>query len=169
MIGYQFVKAKGLSSSVIAWWGGGFAGHGYSHVDCIMPNGSLIGARWDNIGGGRGVLARKPFYEVWIRRSIVWLPCTDKLAAERNAFVEKQIGDPYDAQAIWGFLKQLPLHSAGHWICSALAFASVGVAGAGIIEDPPVDSSLVTPDDCFLVLACLPGSKVQLDLNPTGV
>lgn len=43
----QFVREKDLSSQVIAWFS---AGH-VSHVDTVLDDGRLLGARSDRVGG----------------------------------------------------------------------------------------------------------------------
>jgi hypothetical protein len=47
MIRLQFVLGTGLSSQAIAWFS---AGH-FSHVDAVLPDNRLLGARSDVVGG----------------------------------------------------------------------------------------------------------------------
>src|SRR5271170_1356882 len=77
----QFVLGEGISSSAIAWFGGGT----FSHVDAIMPDGTLIGARSDIIYPlmpdgttsvkpiPAGVQRRPAGYEVWKKRVVASL------------------------------------------------------------------------------------------------
>jgi hypothetical protein len=127
MIRLQFVLGAGLSSRLIAWYGQGYGG--YSHVDAIISNGKLLGARSDNIGGGAGVLARPPDYERWKRRCVVSVKATDKQARDWEKFLLSQLGKPYDKTDILGLIIGKPIMSAGHWICSALQTAALHASG----------------------------------------
>jgi hypothetical protein len=157
MIRYQFVASAALTSRLIAWWGSGYASHGYSHVDCLMVNGDLIGARWDDVGGGSGVRVRSQFYEKWIRRTVVEIPCTLAQSIEWDAWVRRQCGKPYDPGAILGFLTGDDRHSPGRWICSAMACASGEYVK--IIQSPPVKTSEISPNDYFLMSASVLGAR----------
>lgn len=140
----QFVLGAGLSSRLIAWYGQGYGG--WSHVDAILPDGSLLGARSDSIGGQLpGVRIRPQNYERWLRRTVVELPGTSGLVPSWVAWLKRQLGDPYDSEAIWGFIEGKQEHARGHWICSACQ-----TEGLKVIEwlprRGPVPSSRITPD-----------------------
>ncbi len=132
MIRLQFVLGSGLSSQVIAWFS---SGH-FSHVDAILPDGSLLGARSDVItplGGGpvvkAGVQIRPPFYEHWKERVVMSLPATD---AQTDAFLEfnhQQLGKAYDKTAIWGFISGRDWRDPQDWFCSELQAAALEVSG----------------------------------------
>lgn len=132
-IALQFVLGKGWSSRAIAWWGQSYGG--FSHVDAVLADGTLLGARSDAVGGqAPGVRIRPPDYEKWARRAVVTIPSTDAQAANWEGYLRTQVGDPYDKADILGLILGIPLMSAGHWICSALQFSALRVIG----KAPPV-------------------------------
>jgi hypothetical protein len=117
-ISLQFVLGADWSSRLIAWWGQGY--RGFSHVDGVLSDGSLAGARSDAIGGKPpGCQIRPPNYEVWKRRMIMTLKTTDAIAENWEQFFRNGIGTPYDKEDILGFIIGKPLSTEGHWICSA--------------------------------------------------
>jgi uncharacterized protein YycO len=126
VIRMQFVLGSGLSSRAIAWFS---SGH-FSHVDAILPNGRLLGARSDQIGHvPPGVEIRAPFYEKWKERVVMTL-VTDR-AKERAFydFLHAQLGKPYDKTAIWGFVTGRDWRDDKAWFCSELQTAALEIAG----------------------------------------
>jgi hypothetical protein len=151
MIRWQFVRGSGLSSAAIAWFSSGV----FSHVDTVLPDGRLLGARSDTVGGiTPGVRIRPANYEKWAHRMVMEIPCT---AWQENAYYEflhKQIGKPYDKRAIWGFVTGRNWRDDDSWICSEVTAAS---AEAGTLFPRlylPVNK--ITP----VALACL-GSAIK--------
>jgi hypothetical protein len=140
VIQLQFVRGKGLSSRAIAWFGGGR----FSHVDAIMPNGTLIGARSDVIhplGGGNpipaGVQPRPAGYEAWEERIVASLT-VDKVKADKfYKLNQSQIGKQYDVTAIWGFVTGRDWRDPQDWFCSELQ--------AWCLETPMILPQLFTP------------------------
>ena len=160
---YSFVYQGGILSAAIARFG--FVTRGVSHVDCVMPDGSLAGARSDrikppgsNIAIEPGFRIRPDDYEHWERRDIVRLWVSKTAAKKRLAWIKHHIGDPYDTGAIIGFLLGHADHDRGAYICSAAATASA-VAG-GIIGKPPVPVSQITPNDLRLMLYAAGGESI---------
>ena len=70
--------------------------HGkYSHVDAIVPGGSLLGARNDALGGmPAGVQLRGPGYATFSAVKRVDLETTPECAMCFYDFLNKQIGKP---------------------------------------------------------------------------
>jgi hypothetical protein len=120
---WQFVLGADWESRLIAWWGQGYGG--YSHVDFLLPGGGCLGARSDRVGGlPRGVQLRPDNYEVWSKRTVLSLPCTQEESEEAVRFLVDQINDPYDKRDIWGLFIGRPISSgSGWWVCSALQLA----------------------------------------------
>lgn len=146
----QFVLGAGIASRLIAWYGQGYGG--WSHVDAMLPDGSLLGARSDAVGGEpSGVRIRPQHYERWLRRTVVEIPDTHSLVPSWVAWLRQQIGSPYDSAAIWGFLEGKPKHARGHWICSACQSAALRVIGY-LPKEGPIALSEVTPD--VLLMMC---------------
>lgn len=157
----QFVLGAGLSSRLIAWWGEGYGG--YSHVDAVLSDGTLVGARSDRITFKghtypAGVQIRPQGYEKWKRRTVVAIPCDVLLAGQWEHFLRCQIDKPYDKQAIWGFLFGQRKHARGHWICSALQRNEL--RRIGTLRPCPTPVSQTTPDALFQIVTAGLGGQV---------
>jgi len=163
----QFVCGQELSSRLIAWYGNGYGG--FSHVDAVMPDGSLLGARDDAIYvEGRdgdwsriapGVRLRPPEYETWARKAVIQIPCSPANANRWEEFLRGQIGQPYDSGSIWGFVLGIRSHQTGHWICSALQ--SAALQDIGLMGRTTVPTNQITPDALYLLAtAGLGGQQV---------
>jgi hypothetical protein len=164
VIRLQFVLGKALSSRLIAWYGQGYGG--YSHVDAVLSDGSLLGARSDRITvkDGHtypaGVQIRPQGYERWVVRTTVELPCDPLLTIRWEHYLRDQVGEPYDKQAIVGFLLGQRAHAKGHWICSALQRKAL--RRVTLLHYCPIPESQTTPDALFqLVTAGLGGAVTQ--------
>lgn len=145
----QFVLGAGLSSRLIAWYGQGYGG--YSHVDAVLPDGSLLGARSDAVGGkSPGVQIRPQGYERWLKRCVVEIDATDAQAAAWEGWLRRQIGRPYDHAAIVGFILGRRLGDRGHWICSGCQFGAL--EAAGLLGPGPVPPDEVTPNALLLLV-----------------
>lgn len=159
---YSFVYQGGFLSWAIARFGA--TRDGFSHVDCVMPDGSLIGARSDTITppGGEpiqpGFRKRPDNYEKWVRRDVVEIQVSEFQAAQRNGWIAKHLNAPYDMAAIMGFILGRPEHDRGEYICSAAATASA-VTGS-LIHKPPIPYPQVTPNDFWLMLYAVGGRSV---------
>lgn len=115
----QFVQGKGPVSRSIAWFS---SGH-FSHVDIVLPDGTLLGARSDNADGVKGVAIRRSDYEVWHKRVVFSIPCTDLQHEAAYDFARKQVGKPYDHTAILGFIFNRAWMDSDSWYCAELAMA----------------------------------------------
>src|SRR5271170_1819481 len=126
MIRLQFVLGRGISSQAIAWFS---AGH-FSHVDAILKDGTLLGARSDQIGSiPPGVQIREPFYEPWKERCVMSIPATAQKQTAFTEFLYDQLGKPYDSTAIWGFASGRDWRADDSWFCSELMTAALEAAG----------------------------------------
>ncbi len=146
-IALQFSRQYGCSSAAIAW----FTQGKYSHVDALLADGSLTGARSDVIGTiPAGVRNRPAHYTRWKYADV--LEITVPSAQERlfYDFLASQIGKPYDTSAIWA------IALAGHdrdwraddsWICSELI--TVGLETARVFYAALVSASKIAPDPLF--------------------
>lgn len=136
----QFVLGAGLSSRLIAWWGQGYGG--FSHVDAVMGDGWLLGARFDKVGGKpAGVQVRPPLYENWKYRRTLDMPCTALQQLKWTDYLHSQIGCQYDSADIWGFVIGREMKETGHWICSALQLSALQIAGI-------LPHTEITPQQC---------------------
>lgn len=156
MIRLQFSLQPAISSQLIAWFS---AGH-FSHVDCIVPNGLLLGARSDVIGGiPAGVQYRPQYYAHWVRRTVFEIPATQTEERAFYRFLTSQIGKPYDHQAIFAFVLNRDWREDDSWICSELQAAALEASGI----TPPLylAANKITPVALALAVSALSGTRVK--------
>lgn len=159
LIRLQFVLGPDWSSRLIAWYGTGYGG--YSHVDAVLKDGTLLGARSDTAGGQPpGVQIRPANYEKWVRQDRVELAVTPADAAEWERYLRTQVGCPYDKQGILGFILGEKRHTPGYWICSALQ--TDALEHIHRIAPLPVPPQQVTPDALLLVVSTA-GARASQD------
>lgn len=121
----QFSRQADIFSSIIAWYGGA----PFSHVDAILPDGNLLGARSDKQGGKpTGVQVRPPGYAKFAAKVVFTLQCSDAQEGAFLDFLHKQIGKPYDKSAILGFMMGRDWRQDGAWICSELVARAAEIA-----------------------------------------
>lgn len=149
MIRLQFSTTETFASEAIRVFERGLP----SHVDVVLDNGSLLGARDDAIGGRpRGVQIRPPAYEVWSRTWIVELLETPNSQTRLWGFLESQLGKPYDETAIAGMALGRDWRSTDAWFCSELVAAGLEVSGW--FTRPLCDGvNAITPRDLMLILS----------------
>lgn len=149
---FQFVCEKAISSQVIAWFS---TGH-FSHVDAVLDDGSLLGARSDRVGGRpAGVQIRPPNYISFSLRVVMAIPATDSLNAAFYAFLRSQVGKPYDSEAIWAFLFNRNWRETDSWICSELQAA--GLEQAGVTPRLYLAANKITPVSLALAISAVGG------------
>ena len=125
MITLQFSRVGGPETWAIAAFERGWC----SHVDAVLPDGSLLGARCDAIGGQPpGVRIRPAGYEAWTRVEIVHLPATAEVEAAFWSFLHDQVGTPYDELAIAGFAFDRDWRNPAAWFCSELIARALEVS-----------------------------------------
>jgi hypothetical protein len=146
---FQFVMGPGLSSRLIAWFSAG----PFSHVDCVMPSGDLLGARSDDVGGGSGVRTRPSDYEKWRKTVTLKLPVRPAQERRFYDFLNVQIGKPYDKTAILGFVAGRDWREQDSWFCSELQAAAL--ESAGICPTLYAPASKITPAALATVLSAL--------------
>lgn len=133
MITLQFSSQNKIGSKLIqlATWSP------YSHVDFVLPGGSLLGARGD------GVKIREPYG--------IYDKCDRFKIDAPNSVIERaltQLGKPYDYSALLGFIFRRNIQDPKSWFCSEL------VAWAFEKEGYPLLNShnyyRITPRDLML-------------------
>ena len=160
-IALQFRRGRGLTSKAIAWWGNGW--HGWSHVDARLPDG-LLGARWDNVGGGPGVRLRPFDYEASDveEQLLLALEVTPTQAAAWEKGLRAQVGEDYDPDDILSLFLGTPVHVAeGHWICSALQTNEL--QAIGVLPPLGVPPQQVTPDSLAIAIRAAGGLPRALE------
>lgn len=144
----QFAGSKSLTSRLIQWFG-----HGqFAHVDTVMPDGTLLGARNDVMAGfPAGVQIRAADYQKGYTTKKVAIPCTQAQQDAYYAFVLNQVGKPYDNKAIVAFAAGTNWNDRNAWFCSELNTAALQQCGwLKTLSEPP---QKITPDDLLLILS----------------
>lgn len=144
----QFVGAVDLASHVIEWFSQGVV----AHVDVVMDDGSLLGARDDEVGGkAAGVWIRPQNYMAFERVVRVVLPAPAIIVERFYGFCLAQCGKPYDEQGILGFIFGRNWRENDSWFCSELVGAAL--EQCGYFPNPlATPSNKLTP--AGLLLAC---------------
>lgn len=145
MIKLQFVCGSGLASRSIAWFSSGHL----SHVDALMPDGDLVGARSDG-----GVMARPQNYQKVISRVVFELNTRSPKVDEKfYSFITAQIGKSYDHLAILAFIFNRSWRDTEAWICSEMIAA--GLEHAGVIPPLFLAANKISPVALALALSVL--------------
>lgn len=147
LVRLQFVLGAGWTSRLIAWWGSGYSG--FSHVDAVLDDGSLVGARYDDVGGKPPGVQRRPAgYEKWKRRVVVTFPHTEAIYPMWEKGLLARVGAPYDPFDIIGLILGIPLSSPGHWICSACQ--SDELQSVMLLPSLPIPPQQITPNTLYI-------------------
>jgi hypothetical protein len=148
----QFVCESDVVSQVIAWFGASQ----FSHVDALLDDGTLLGARSDSIGGKPpGVQIRPANYAKFTRKVVMALEVTDTQKATYLAFLNSQIGKPYDMKTILGFFVNRNWRQGGAWICSELL--AEGIEQSGVLKEFYVPDNKITPGSWALAFSAMGG------------
>jgi hypothetical protein len=154
MIVMQFVgNRSSLGSLAIEW----FSHSKWSHVDSVMPGGSLLGARSDRIMGiPPGVQIRPAEYVRAEKDRVkrVHIPCTDQQMNDYYAFVVSQVGKPYDKTAIIAFMVNRDWTAKDSWFCSELCGAAA-VHAKLFSYRLAVKHNKIDPGDLLFVLSAI--------------
>jgi uncharacterized protein YycO len=157
MIRLQFVTERAWTSWLIGAFG---AGH-LSHVDAIMPDGSLLGARYDSIGGmPPGVQIRPPNYAKFSRRVIAVIPASEAQESAFYAFLHQQLGKPYDWRAIFAFAINRDWRAKDSWICSE--FQAAALEASTIVSTLYLDANKIVPVPLALAVSAIPGVTMEI-------
>ena len=156
MIVIQFAQGTDLGAKAIEWYGH----ETYSHVDSVLPDGRLFGARSDNVGGAPpGVQAREPSYLGSEKVFRVELATTADETVKYYDWLWTQVGKPYDKQGILGFIVDRDWRDPNTWFCSELV-----AAGLEYCEYFPYPlaaiTNKITPGD--LLSLCSVGTRITI-------
>lgn len=121
----QYSTSSDLMSAMIRYR----SGSKWSHVDVVLPDGYLVGARafrettTDNLYTyAKGVQKRHANYHQFSHALRVKIK-NKSCAADYYDWIEKQIGKPYDMSAIWGFTFNREWRSDDAWFCDEMILA----------------------------------------------
>jgi len=122
-----------------------------THVETLMPDGTLLGAH-----ASGGVQARPNDYDKgrFSRQLFVPIPATPEQTDAFHTFLRAQIGKPYDFEAIVGIVAQRDWRDDKAWMCSELVAAGLCQDKVGIF--PPhlaTEFNHVTPRDLLLIVS----------------
>jgi len=146
----QFVEGSGFGSGMIKWFGHG----AYSHVDSVLPDGRLLGARNDAVGGVKpGVRIRPADYVASENVSRVVLLVGDRMRDDYYAFIDAQLGRAYNKTAILAFAFGAEWSNPEAWFCSQLVAA--GLQACGYLPKLSEPANKIDPDDLRLILSAL--------------
>ena len=124
-----------------------------SHVDNVLADGTLLGARSDSVGGmPPGVQIRPANYEVWTKTQSIRLNATAAQETTWLNFLTAQIGKPYDKLAIAAFAVERDWREDDAWFCSELAAAAL--ESCGWFPKPLANTvNEITPRDLLLAVS----------------
>jgi hypothetical protein len=106
----QFVCERDLWARIIARF------YNFCHVDTVLDDGQLLGARGDQAGGTPpGVQIRPPGYTDFVLRVVMTVPVTAEQKADYLAFLRDQVSKPYDSKAIRAFLFNRDWRETNSW------------------------------------------------------
>lgn len=150
MIRLQFVGEDCFTSNTIAWFSQGHL----SHVDALLDDGTLLGARSDVVGGKPpGVQIRPAHYVKFAQCVRFTLSATAEQEAAWLMFLHSQIGKPYDKTAIWAFAFNRNWREKDSWICSELQAAAL--EKASVCPDLYLAANKITPVALALTVSAL--------------
>lgn len=152
LIRLRFAARRGarhwLESQLIQRWS---LGH-LSHVDIMMPDGQLLGARAD------GVRLRSEGYAQFRNLVRAEIPATEEQCALFYDFVTAQLGKPYDNLALFGFILNRDWQRDECWTCSELP--AQGLITAGVLRPLYLPASRITPVMLAAVVSAIPGTQM---------
>lgn len=144
----QFVSTSDFGSRVIEWFSAGQV----AHVDAVLDDGRLLGARSETIGGAPpGVQIRTPNYEDFSVVVRAVLPAPAEMVSKFYDLTRAEIGKPYDSEGIVAFIFGRDWHDPSAWYCSELIGAML--EGCGYFPSPlATPANKLTP--AGLLIAC---------------
>ena len=151
MISVLFVSGHDAGAHLIEWFG-----HGpFSHVEGVLPDGRLLGARSDSVGGAPpGVQIRDPAYVQGLKTLRVDLACSDLVTGRAYDWALSQVGKPYDSTAIAGFVVGRDWQQDDAWYCSEYWASSLEKCGFFPYK-PAAPANKIDPNDLLLMLSVL--------------
>lgn len=132
MITLQFSAQNDIASWAIRR----FTWSQYSHVDLVLPDGSLLGAR---TAAGVSIAPAHPCH----RAARFTVDAPDEVLA----IAKGQIGKPYDWSGIFGMISRSDWQQPDQWFCSELVAWAFQQAGMPLIN---AQTHRITPRDLLL-------------------
>jgi hypothetical protein len=157
----QYSAQDDPGSWAIRYWSAG----PFSHVDTLLIDGRLRGARADVLKGvPAGFQVRPPGYARFSHVAIVELECTPEQYWAFEKFEMQQIGKPYDGPGIVGFIlpnlvRARDWREPDSWFCSEEKQAALEACGRMPCIDFP--DNRVTPVANYLMVRAAGGTLVK--------
>lgn len=146
MIRLRFVTGDDMVSRGIRAFEYGFWA---THVETVLPDGTLLGAHMDG-----GVRIRPQGYDAGTRSKelVVDLPADDLMDDRFEAFLRAQLGKPYDKTAIGAFVLERDWQEPDAWFCSELMAAALVECG-WFASHLATEFNHITPRDLLLIVS----------------
>lgn len=145
-VGGTDIVSLAISAACYGFWA--------SHVDAVMPDGSMLGAH------GTGVQERPAGYDAsyLARDLVVEIGCPQHFSDRFYAFVQSQLGKPYDYGGIGQFANGgRKWETPDAWFCSELIAAAL--IHCGYLRELAIEADRISPRDLFLVLSAVGAVK----------
>lgn len=136
-----------------------FSQYGFwaSHVEAVMPEGTLLGAHFAG-----GVMNRPADYDAgaFTQEEFVDLPATEEVRDRFHAMMRAEVGKPYDVTAIAAFVARRDWREDDSWFCSELVMAMLDRAGwfPGRVA---TEANHLTPRDARLIISGIVPAKTE--------
>ena len=141
-ITYQFATEDSFGSAVIRW----FTWSKFSHVDLVLPDGSLLGARLNG-----GVQIRQPGYAKFTKTARYYVEVENGREDMLYKLARLQVGKPYNTKAIIAFaFKDYPIAGGESWDCSELQIWLLLKIGVKALNLNPEHVNRITPADLLM-------------------
>jgi hypothetical protein len=143
----QFAAMDDPASEAIKFFERGWP----SHVDAVLPDGRLLGARSDVVMGiPAGVQIRPAGYEEFTRTCVLTLETDPEIEKAFYSFLFTQLGKPYDKTAIVAFAFHRDWQEEDSWFCSEMQAAAL--LASKFLPNPLSEvANVITPRDCLLI------------------
>lgn len=150
-INLQFSRLDDLGSEVIQAFDHG----AYSHVDAVLGDGRLFGARDDQIGSiPKGIWPRPANYLPFTATKKVALNVPAIVSIKFYGFLNDQTGKGYDEVAILGFVFNRDWSDPDSDFCSELIDKALQISGFWL-HRLATAANKITPTDLLLALSAV--------------
>lgn len=159
----RFVQGASAFSAVISR---AQLGDAWTHVEAVCPDGRWLGALLSE-----GVQARAAGYDKsWTAQQFATLVCPDNVESRFYDYLFRQIGCPYDNEAIAllaaGFLTGSAPVASDHRAVTCAALQTEALLWAHAIDYAPLGSRLALPRDVMVAFGAATRDFGQIEVNP---
>jgi hypothetical protein len=125
-----------------------------THVEAVMPDGTLLGAHLVGgvqarlVGYDKAEMTRELFVELHAADATIYAPDIENVF---YIFLRTQLGKPYDTEAVLGLGVGRNWRNADSWFCSELIAAALETCG--YLPRLSAADNHISPRDLLLVLS----------------